>query len=58
VSKLNDVDRTFHFSISAADPKRTDEDYFEVLDGYFASMTLTIALLRMWQMTKAPPKAA
>lgn len=58
IAQLNDEDRTFHLSISAADPKRPDTDYFEVLDAYFSCMKLTLALLHMWQMTKAPTKAA
>jgi hypothetical protein len=58
ITKLDDQERTFHFVVSAADPPRPDEDYFEVLDGFLACKKLTLALLRMWQMTKAPPKAA
>lgn len=35
IAKTDDASRTVQFVISAEDPERRDEDYFEILDCFF-----------------------
>ncbi len=41
VSKTNDANRTVHFQISAEDPERPEEDYFEVVECFYETMRIT-----------------
>jgi hypothetical protein len=52
IAKLSEADRTVHYLVSAKDPPRPDEDYFEVIEAYFESMKLTMGLAHGWQSTK------
>jgi hypothetical protein len=52
IAKMDDATRTVHFEISAKDPKRPDDDYFEIVHAFFDVMDLTGSLLGGWQMAK------
>jgi hypothetical protein len=55
LGKLNDDD--LYFQVSVEDPPRADSEYFEVVDAFFESMNLTVALARGFARKRAknPP---
>lgn len=55
---VDDETRTVHFQISAQDPPRPDEDYFEVVDTYYETMRVTGLLANSWQTAKQMQKAS
>jgi hypothetical protein len=58
VAKLNDADRTFHLHISAEDAPRPDSDYFEIVEGYYETIRVTITLAAGWhEATHCKPTA-
>jgi hypothetical protein len=45
IAKTDDAKRTVHFSISADDPRRPDEAYFEILDCFFEATKMAGTLI-------------
>jgi hypothetical protein len=48
VAKADDATRTVHFQISAEDPQRPEEDYFEVVECFYATMKATCEVVAEW----------
>jgi hypothetical protein len=57
LAKTDDVTRTVHFEVAAQDPPRPDEDYFEIVEGFFETMRIT-GLLMLSLATALQMKAA
>lgn len=52
ISKIDEQDKTVHLLISAKDPPKPDEAYFEVLDSYYDVLKLTGSLAGGWLLAK------
>ena len=51
-AKADDDTRTVYFQISAKDPPRPEEDYFEVVEAFYELMRVTATLATSWQIAK------
>lgn len=45
IAKTDDASRTVQFVISAEDPERPDEDYFEILDCFFEATKMAATII-------------
>lgn len=52
-AKLNEEERIVHFQISGKDPPRPDSDYFEIVDAYYETMSVTASFALAWQKAKS-----
>jgi hypothetical protein len=50
VARTNDETQVVYRQVSAKDPKRPDEDYFEILDAYLETMGITGTIALAWYM--------
>jgi hypothetical protein len=46
--KFSDTDGSFHIQISAKDAPRPDSDYFEIVEGYYETMRITLIIAAEW----------
>jgi hypothetical protein len=52
VTSADDNDRKVSFQISAQDPMRPEEDYFEIVEGFYEVMRITGTLAAGWHMSR------
>jgi superfamily I DNA/RNA helicase len=55
---LDEETRTVQFMVSAKDPPRPDSDYFEVVEAYYAALSMTASLMAAWQEAKQIQRSA
>jgi hypothetical protein len=63
MAETNDDERTVYFQISAEDPKRPEDDYFEIVECFYETERITGNLMGAWHKAgrmrasgqKAPP---
>jgi hypothetical protein len=48
IAKTNDAERIVHFQISAKDPPRPDDDYFEIVECFYETMRTTCEIAAGW----------
>jgi len=57
IAKTDSANRTVHFSISAEDPKRDDEAYFEILDAFFEATKMAGTIILGYITSKSLAEA-
>lgn len=58
IAMADDATRTVHFQISAEDPQRPEEDYFEVVECFYATMKATCEVTAEWHARLKALRAA
>jgi hypothetical protein len=51
IATTNDEERTVYFEILAEDPKRPEEDYFEIVECFYETERITGNVMAGWHMT-------